>query len=146
MNEGTKYYLRDISWVGNTVYPTDQLSRVLGMNKGDVYNQKLMEKRLSQDEDAVGNMYWNNGYLFYNLQPTEVNIVGDSIDLEMRITENRKVRRLTSATYASTVTTASTRTSSVVNCEQSLATSSPKRHCNVHSANSHPWATSIRKR
>jgi len=87
VNEGTKYYLRDISWVGNTVYPTDQLSRVLGMNKGDVYNQKLMEKRLSQDEDAVGNMYWNNGYLFYNLQPTEVNIVGDSIDLEMRIQE-----------------------------------------------------------
>ena len=87
VNEGTKYYLRDISWVGNTVYPTDQLSRVLDMNKGDVYNQKLMEKRLSQDEDAVGNMYWNNGYLFYNLQPTEVNIVGDSIDLEMRIQE-----------------------------------------------------------
>ena len=87
VDEGTKYYLRDISWVGNTVYPTDQLSRVLGMNKGDVYNQKLMEKRLSQDEDAVGNMYWNNGYLFYNLQPTEVNIVGDSIDLEMRIQE-----------------------------------------------------------
>ena len=87
VEEGIKYYLRDISWVGNTVYPTDQLSRVLGMDKGDVYNQKLMDKRLSQDEDAVGNMYWNNGYLFYNLQPTEVNIVGDSIDLEMRIQE-----------------------------------------------------------
>ena len=87
VEEGTKYYLRDIRWVGNTVYPTDQLSRVLGMNKGDVYNQKLMEKRLSQDDDAVGNMYWNNGYLFYSLQPTEVNIVGDSIDLEMRIQE-----------------------------------------------------------
>ena len=57
------------------------------MKTGDVYNQKLMDKRLSGDEDAVGNEYWNHGYLFYNLDPTEVNIVGDSIDLEMRITE-----------------------------------------------------------
>ena len=57
------------------------------MQKGDVYNQKLLNKRLTEDDDAVGNLYWNNGYLFYNLQPTEVNIVGDSIDLEMRITE-----------------------------------------------------------
>ena len=57
------------------------------MKKGDVYNQKLMNKRLTEDDDAVGNNYWNNGYLFYSLQPTEVNIVGDSIDLEMRIQE-----------------------------------------------------------
>ena len=57
------------------------------MQKGDVYNQKLLSKRLSEDEDAVGNEYWNNGYLFYRLDPTEINIVGDSIDLEMRITE-----------------------------------------------------------
>lgn len=60
------------------------------MKKGDVYNQTYLNKRLSQDEDAVGNAYWNNGYLFYNLQPTEVNIVGDSIDLEMRITEGQQ--------------------------------------------------------
>ena len=87
VDEGKKYYLRNISWVGNTVYSTDYLSRVFGMKTGDVYNQKLMDKRLSGDEDAVGNEYWNHGYLFYNLDPTEVNIVGDSIDLEMRITE-----------------------------------------------------------
>ena len=87
VDEGKKYYLRNINWVGNTVYSTDYLSRVFGMKTGDVYNQKLMEKRLSGDEDAVGNEYWNHGYLFYNLDPTEVNIVGDSIDLEMRITE-----------------------------------------------------------
>ena len=60
------------------------------MKSGDVYNQKLMRKRLSEDDDAVGNEYWNRGYLFYNLQPTEVNIVGDSIDLEMRIMEGRQ--------------------------------------------------------
>ncbi len=87
LDEGQKYYLRNITWVGNTVVTSDYLSAVLGMKKGDVYNQKLMNKRLSEDEDAVGNYYWNNGYLFYNLQPTEVNIVGDSIDLEMRIQE-----------------------------------------------------------
>ncbi len=90
VDEGKKYYIRNITWVGNTVYPTDYLSSVLGMEKGDVYNQKLMNKRLSEDDDAVGNNYWNNGYLFYNLQPTEVNIVGDSIDLEMRIIEGQQ--------------------------------------------------------
>jgi len=90
VDEGRKYYIRNITWVGNTVFPTDHLSRVLGMEKGDVYNQKLMDKRLNKDDDAVGNNYWNSGYLFYNLQPTEVNIVGDSIDLEMRITEGQQ--------------------------------------------------------
>ena len=87
VEEGQKYFIRNITWVGNTVVTSDYLNAVLGMRKGDVYNQKLMNKRLSEDEDAVGNYYWNNGYLFYNLQPTEVNIVGDSIDLEMRIQE-----------------------------------------------------------
>ena len=87
VEEGQKYYIRNITWVGNTVYPSEYLARILGMQKGDVYNQKLLNKRLSGDEDAVGNEYWNNGYLFYRLEPTEINIVGDSIDLEMRITE-----------------------------------------------------------
>lgn len=92
VDEGKKYYIRNIKWVGNTIYSTDYLSRLLDMKKGDVYNQTYLNKRLSQDEDAVGNAYWNNGYLFYNLQPTEVNIVGDSIDLEMRITEGQQAR------------------------------------------------------
>ena len=90
VNEGKKYYLRNITWVGNTVYSTDYLNALLGMKKGDVYDQKLLNKRLTEDEDAVGNQYWNHGYLFYNLQPTEMNIVGDSIDLEMRIVEGQQ--------------------------------------------------------
>lgn len=90
VDEGKKYYIRNITWVGNTIYTTDYLSRVLGMKKGDVYNQKLMNKRLTEDDDAVGNNYWNSGYIFYNLQPTEVNVVGDSIDLEMRIFEGQQ--------------------------------------------------------
>ncbi len=90
INEGKKYYIRNITWVGNTVYPTDQLNSILRMKKGDVYNQTYMNKRLSSDDDAVGNLYYNNGYVFYNLQPTEVNIVGDSVDLEMRIFEGQQ--------------------------------------------------------
>ena len=90
IDEGQKYYIRNITWVGNTVINSDDLNRLLGMKTGDVYNQKLLNKRLSEDDDAVGNYYWNNGYLFYRLEPTEVNIVGDSIDLEMRISENQQ--------------------------------------------------------
>ena len=85
--EGDKYYLRDITWVGNTVYPSDYLGEKLQMKQGDVYNQKLLNDRLTGDEDAIGNDYYNHGYVFYSLDPVEVNIDGDSIDLEMRITE-----------------------------------------------------------
>ena len=88
--DGTKYYVRNISWVVNTVYNSDLLQRILQLNKGDVYNQTLMEKRLTSDDDAVGNLYYNNGYVFYRLDPVEVNVVGDSIDLEMRIREGQQ--------------------------------------------------------
>ena len=87
INEGQKYYLRDITWVGNSVVTTDYLNAVLGMKKGDVYNQKQMNKRLKDDEDAVGNYYYNNGYVFSRIDPTEINIVGDSIDIEMQVME-----------------------------------------------------------
>ncbi len=87
LEEGRKYYVRNIDWVGNTIYSTDYLNELLGMKKGDVYNQKLMNDRLSKDEDAVGNLYYNHGYVFYDLDPNEGAVVGDSVDLEMRITE-----------------------------------------------------------
>ncbi len=90
LNQGQKYYLRNISWVGNTVYNSDVLERVLQMKDGDVYNQRLLNKRLREDDDAIGNLYYNNGYVFYNLDPVEINVVGDSIDLEMRISEGRQ--------------------------------------------------------
>ena len=90
IEEGQKYYLRNVTWVGNTLYSSDRLDLYLGMAKGDVYNQKLLDERLNTDEDAIGNLYYNNGYLFYSLDPVEVNIVGDSIDLEMRIYEGRQ--------------------------------------------------------
>ena len=85
-------YINDVSWVGNTVYPTAVLDNVLGIQKGDVYNQKLLNKRTNDDDDAIANYYMDNGYLFFNLVPIEKNVHGDSIDLEMRITEGPQAR------------------------------------------------------
>ena len=87
VDEGDKYFIRNITWVGNTVVTTDYLNAVLEMKKGDIYNQKHINKRLKEDDDAAGNWYYNNGYVFSNIDPVEVNIVGDSIDVEMRVTE-----------------------------------------------------------
>ena len=90
VEEGQRYFVRNIEWVGNTLYTSEFLNQQLRLKKGDVYNQTHLRKRLSEDEDAIGNLYYNNGYLFYQLDPREVNIDGDSIDLEMRIEENRQ--------------------------------------------------------
>lgn len=92
LDEGKKYYINDISWVGNTVFPTELLNDILGIKSGDVYNQKLLNKRVSEDDDAVANLYMNRGYLFYNLVPIERNVSGDSIDLEMRMVEGPQAR------------------------------------------------------
>ena len=92
IDEGDRYYIRDITWVGNTVVTTDYLNAVLELKRGDVYNQKHINKRLREDDDAAGNWYYNNGYVFSNIDPVEVNIVGDSIDLEMRVTEGPQAR------------------------------------------------------
>ena len=92
IDEGPQYFIRDISWVGNTVYPTELLDQYLGMQTGDVYNQKLMRKRLNEDEDAVSNLYMDNGYLFYQLIPIEREVSGDSISLEMRMMEGPQAR------------------------------------------------------
>lgn len=87
VEEGEKYYLKDIRFVGNTKYSTDDLMMVLGMKPGEVYNQKKLNDRLSMDEDAVSNIYFNNGYLFFNADPVEVEVENDSIALEIRIQE-----------------------------------------------------------
>ena len=92
VNEGKRYYISDITWVGNTVYPSVILDDVLGIKKGDVYNQKLLAKRTQEDDDAVSNLYLNNGYLFYQLVPIESKIEGDSIELEMRMFEGKQAR------------------------------------------------------
>ncbi len=87
--EGNKYFIRDIRWVGNTVYPYEYLNEMLGFKKGDVYNLKELNKRLTEDDDAVSKLYTDRGYLFFNVDPVEVKIENDSIDFEMRVYEGR---------------------------------------------------------
>jgi len=88
VEEGKRYFIKDIKWVGNTIEPTWRLQTLLNMKPGDVYNQKKLTERLSVDDDAVMNyFYQNNGYIFSNADPVEVNINNDSIDLEIRIME-----------------------------------------------------------
>ena len=94
VNEGRQYYFRNIEFVGNTVYPTSLLRQLLGINKGDIYNQTLLNKNLTMKEDGddLASLYMNNGYLFFSASPVEVGIDGDSIDIEIRIREGKKAK------------------------------------------------------
>ncbi len=87
IEEGRKYFFGDITWIGNSLYAGEYLSHVLRINKGDVFNQTLLDKRLFSDDDAVHNLYMNHGYLFSRIVPVDVRIEGDTVDLEMRIYE-----------------------------------------------------------
>ena len=87
VEEGIKYYFGDITWVGNSIYAGEQLSSYLKITKGDVFNNKQLDKRLFSDEDAVHNVYMDNGYLFSSISPIETYVHGDTIDLEMRVME-----------------------------------------------------------
>ena len=93
IDEGKKYYFRDIKWTGNSVYDSETLDEVLKIGKGDVYDVVTMEKRLfgggKQSEYDISKLYRDNGYLFFNIQPVEMNIEGDSVDVEMRIVEGK---------------------------------------------------------
>lgn len=89
INEGDKYYIRSVNWVGNTVYPYELLDATLGVKKGDVYNLKTINDRLQNDDDAVAKLYTDQGYLFFNVEPVEVNVENDSIDFEMRMYEGK---------------------------------------------------------
>lgn len=87
IDEGKKYFIRNISIVGNSVESTDRLLAFLDIQKGDVYNQKKIDKRINTDEDGIGTLYMDQGYLFFRMEPIEVNIEKDSVDLEFRVTE-----------------------------------------------------------
>lgn len=92
--EGDKYYFRDVTWTGNSVYSSDALNSVLAINKGDVYDVVTMEKRLygggKQGDYDISKLYRDNGYLFFNITPVETNIQNDSVDVEMRISEGKQ--------------------------------------------------------
>jgi outer membrane protein insertion porin family len=89
VDEGQQYYYRNITWNGNYLYDDAYLSRVLGISKGDVYNKQELDKRLNYNPTGidVSALYQNDGYLFFDIDPVEVRVEGDSIDLEMRVTE-----------------------------------------------------------
>ncbi|MDL2251884.1 BamA/TamA family outer membrane protein [Odoribacter sp. OttesenSCG-928-J03] len=88
VEEGNKYYFNNITWLGNTIYDTEFLSRVLNIKKGDVYNKKYFTERLTGDENsAVDKLYVNNGYLFYRAMPVETIAGKDSINVEIRMIE-----------------------------------------------------------
>ena len=92
LEEGRQYFISDITWAGNTVYSSAHLNAILGMKAGDVYDQTLLNKRTMEDDDAVANLYMNNGYLFFQLVPIESKVEGDSVALEMRIIEGPQAR------------------------------------------------------
>ena len=87
IEEGEQYFIRYITFIGNTVYTSEQLSAMLGMKRGDVYNQKKLNGRTLTDADAINKMYYNNGYVMLVLNVVESNVIGDSIDLEIRLAE-----------------------------------------------------------
>ena len=93
IDEGKQYYFRDITWTGNSVYASEDLNSVLMIEKGDVYDVVTMQKRLfgggKQSEYDITKLYRDNGYLFFQVQPVEINIEGDSVDVEMRIVEGK---------------------------------------------------------
>ncbi len=91
VEEGKKYYFGNIKFLGNTIYPDEGLTRMLGVKKGDTYNGVLMQKRIADktkpDGDDITNLYQNNGYLFSTINAVEVKTVNDTIDFEIRVTE-----------------------------------------------------------
>ena len=94
IDEGQKYYFRNIEWKGNFIYDDSTLNRIVSIKKGDIYNKSLLDQKLNYNPTGpdVSSLYLDNGYLFFSVVPVEVNVVGDSIDLEMRIHEGAQAR------------------------------------------------------
>jgi len=90
IDEGKKYYFRNITWTGNSIFSSERLNAMLRINKGDIYDIVSMEERLYRDEEGnVSKMYTDNGFLFFNVSPVELRVEGDSVDVEMRIYEGK---------------------------------------------------------
>jgi outer membrane protein insertion porin family len=89
IDEGNQYYFRNITWKGNSIYDENTLANILSIARGDIYNQELLQTRLSFSQDGrdVSTLYMDNGYLFFQVDPIEIAVEGDSIDLEIRIFE-----------------------------------------------------------
>src|SRR5258708_3362938 len=90
LNEGRKYYFRDITWTGNYLYTSATLNKVLDIKKGDVYSQEALDKKTTFNPKGgadISGLYMDDGYLFFRVNPIDVAVEGDSIDVEMRIFE-----------------------------------------------------------
>ena len=89
---GNIYYIRNISWTGNYLYTDEQLSKILGLKKGDIYNPERLDKQLNFNPLGadVSSLYLDDGYLFFNVQPIEISVAQDSIDIEMRVYEGKQ--------------------------------------------------------
>lgn len=96
LSEGNKYYIRNVSWVGNSIHETEELQRMFGVTKGDTYDKKSMHKRLgigkeeNPEDMSIKSLYQNDGYLMSQIEPAEVIIAPDSIDLELKIFEGKQ--------------------------------------------------------
>lgn len=96
LSEGNKYYIRNVSWVGNSVYETDELQRMFGIKAGDTYDKKTMHKRLGIQKEvdleamSVSSLYQNNGYLMSQIEPAETIVGPDSIDIEVKVFEGKQ--------------------------------------------------------
>jgi outer membrane protein insertion porin family len=93
IDEGKQYFLRNVTWVGNSVYRKEDLEKVFNVKKGAIYNQSMIDDRLNGSagaQDAVSNLYQDFGYLFSRLTPVEAKVDHDSVDLEIRIYEGEQ--------------------------------------------------------
>ena len=92
IDEGIRYYFRNISWLGNTKYNSSYLNQVLGIKKGDLYDEKMMNERLQMSMSGIdiSSLYMDDGYLFFNIDPVEIKVEKDSIDFEIRIYEGKQ--------------------------------------------------------
>ncbi|HWY37255.1 MAG TPA: POTRA domain-containing protein, partial [Bacteroidia bacterium] len=99
IDEGHKYYFRNINWLGNSKYRSGQLDTILNIKKGDIFNQSLLDQKLYMNPSGfdISSLYMDDGYLFFQVSPAEVNVENDSIDLEIRMYEGKQalINRIT---------------------------------------------------
>lgn len=94
VDEGNQYFFREIRWLGNEKYTTAQLQKILGIQKGDIYNTALLNERLFMNPSGldVSSQYMDDGYLFFSVTPNEVSVSNDSIDIEISVYEGAQAR------------------------------------------------------
>lgn len=92
IDEGNRYYIRNVEWIGNSKYKTDDLNKILDMKRGDVYNREKIDMAMNYNPSGldISTLYQDNGYLFFNITPVETSVEGDSVDLEFRIYEGKQ--------------------------------------------------------